>query len=151
MKRALVLSLSMSMLLLTVCQARDKTDLTNPLEDVLLRQAQQEGLSRTQTAGRRLFVHFCATCHGDTGRGDGQNAYNLDPKPPDFQESLHEHPVSYRREIIVGGTAAVGRSPLCPPWGRNLASEEVEALLSYLEVLAQSSESTSEDEPKGSS
>ena len=30
----------------------------------------------------------CFACHGPQGRGDGQNAYNLQPPPPDFQESL---------------------------------------------------------------
>jgi len=124
--------------------------LTNPLEDVFYQQAQEEGLSRTQTEGRRLFLHYCATCHGETGRGDGQNAYSLDPAPPDFQESLNQHPPSYWRDIIVGGTAAVGRSPLCPPWGRNLATADVDALISYLEAAAQpeSHESSSEEAPR---
>ena len=67
-------------------------------------------VSRTETEGKRLFAHYCATCHGERGQGDGQNAYNLDPKPPEFQQSLSTHAPSYWRQIIEGGSAAVGRS-----------------------------------------
>lgn len=108
----------------------------DPLMGVFRQQAQEEGLTRIQTDGKRLFAHYCATCHGESGAGDGQNAFNLDPPPPDFQASLAQHPPSYRRQIIEGGTAAVGRSQLCPPWGRNLSASEIDALLAYLEVLA---------------
>lgn len=108
----------------------------DPLGDVFLRQAQEEGLSRAETDGKRLFAHYCATCHGESGHGDGQNAYNLDPRPPDFEESLRQNPSSYWRAIVQGGTASVGRSPLCPPWGGSLSDESIDDLVSYLEVLA---------------
>lgn len=108
----------------------------DPLMDVFRHQAQEEGLTRIQTDGKRLFAHYCVTCHGEAGTGDGQNAYNLEPKPPDFQQSLPLHAVSYRRQIIEGGTAAVGRSALCPPWGRNLSATQIDALLAYLDALA---------------
>lgn len=109
---------------------------TDSLMDVFRRQAQEEGLTRIQTDGKRLFAHYCETCHGAAGTGDGQNAYNLEPKPPDFQQSLSQHAAAYRRQIIEGGTAAVGRSALCPPWGRNLSATQIDALLAYLEELA---------------
>jgi mono/diheme cytochrome c family protein len=104
--------------------------------DVFSRQAQEVGLTQTQTEGKRLFAHYCATCHGETGRGDGQNAYNLDPKPPDFQTALRSHPASYWEQVIVGGSAAVGRSPLCPPWSRTLGPGNIDSLVAYLNVLA---------------
>ena len=107
----------------------------DPLADVFRKQAQEEGLNRTETEGRRLFAHYCATCHGERGRGDGQNAYSLDPKPPDFQQSLRAHASSYWRQIIESGSAAVGRSALCPPWGRSLPPREIEAIVAYLDVL----------------
>lgn len=118
------------------CDRGGGAPLADPLMSVFLRRAQEEGLSRVQTDGKRLFAHFCVTCHGDAGEGDGQNAYNLDPKPPNFRESLKAHPASYWRQVIEGGTAAVGRSPLCPPRGHNLSPGEIDALASYLEVLA---------------
>jgi mono/diheme cytochrome c family protein len=107
----------------------------DPLGDVFRKQAQEEGLTRTETEGKRLFAHYCVTCHGERGQGDGQNAYNLDPKPPEFQQSLRANAPSYWRQIIEGGSAAVGRSPLCPPWGRTLSAREVDALIAYLAAM----------------
>jgi len=119
----------------TACR-RSPTPAADPLMDVFRQRAQEEGLTRIETDGKRLFVHYCSTCHGETGRGDGQNAYNLDPAPPDFQASLAGHPPSYWRQIVEGGSSAVGRSALCPPWGRTLAASEIDALIAYLQVLA---------------
>jgi len=34
--------------------------------------------------GRDLFAANCATCHGDTARGDGPAAPALDPRPTDL-------------------------------------------------------------------
>lgn len=36
--------------------------------------------------GKRLYAQTCATCHGDTGRGDGPGGIGLDPEPSDFHE-----------------------------------------------------------------
>jgi len=99
-------------------------------------------LTRVESRGRRLFADRCATCHGLTGRGEGQNAFNLDPPPPDFSESLGTLVVANRRRIIEGGTAAVGRSTLCPPRGRALGDGDTEALLAYLDVLARPAKPT---------
>lgn len=127
------------------CDRSPEPALTDPLAEVFARQAQEEGLSRSQTEGKQLFSHYCMTCHGEAGRGDGQNAYNLEPKPPDFPESLRSHPPSYWREIIEGGTASVGRSPLCPPWGRTFTSGEIDTLVSYLELLGASDSRQNEE------
>ena len=108
----------------------------DPLMDVFRIQAQEEGLSRLETDGRRLFAHYCVTCHGERGEGDGQNASSLDPPPPDFRSSLNAHRPAYWKQIIEAGSLAVGRSPLCPPWGRVLAADDIAALVGYLEVLA---------------
>ena len=134
MKRAVV-SLFMVWLGLAGCRREGQAASQDPLGDVFRRQAQEEGLSRTETDGKRLFAHYCATCHGEGGQGDGQNAYNLDPKPPEFQRSLQAHAPAYWRQIIEGGSAAVGRSPLCPPWGRALSAREIDALIAYLAAL----------------
>jgi mono/diheme cytochrome c family protein len=95
-----------------------------------------DALSAREARGHRVFLQRCATCHGPQGRGDGQNAYNLQPPPPDFQESLPRLSPADRRKVIEGGTASLGRSPLCPPWGRSLGPDDVDALLAWLEEAA---------------
>jgi mono/diheme cytochrome c family protein len=98
-----------------------------------------DALTAQQARGHRVFLQRCATCHGPQGRGDGQNAYNLQPPPPDFQESLAKLSPADRRRIVEGGTAALGRSPLCPPWGRTLGPDDVDAVLAWLDAASRPS------------
>lgn len=137
MKRTTLVLGGALLLGLTGCGGRAATAPGEPLRDVFRHHAQEEGLTRVETEGKRLFARYCVTCHGDDGHGDGQNAYNLDPQPPDFAQSLGSHPPTYWRRIVEGGSSAVGRSPLCPPWGHTLDSGEIDALVAYLSVLAQ--------------
>ena len=106
-------------------------------------------LTARESHGKRVFIQRCATCHGPEGRGDGQNAYNLQPPPPDFQESLADLPAEHRQAVIKGGTEALGRSPLCPPWGRTLGEDEVGALLAYMAVMEQPSAEDDDDASPG--
>ena len=135
MKRAVLGVLLTAALGLTGCGRASRSTAPDSLGDIFRKVAQEEGLSRAETEGKRLFARHCATCHGERGQGDGQNASNLDPAPPDFQQSLRSHAPPYWRQIIEGGSAAVGRSPLCPPWGRALSAREIDTLVAYLEAL----------------
>lgn len=134
---AIVLGLVAPLAIASGCRRGTVAPQADPLTQVFDRQAREEGLSRLETDGKRLFTHYCVTCHGEAGEGDGQNAFNLDPKPPDFRASLKSHQPAYWRQIIEAGSIAVGRSPLCPPWGRTLASGDIEALVAYLGALSQ--------------
>ena len=107
-----------------------------PAKDALQEAFRDDAHSAQAARGHRVFLQRCATCHGPQGRGDGQNAYNLQPPPPDFQESLAKLPAGDRRKVIAGGTAALGRSPLCPAWGRSLGPDDVDALLAWLEAAS---------------
>jgi Cytochrome C oxidase, cbb3-type, subunit III len=92
--------------------------------------------NRVELAGRAVFARYCATCHGETGRGDGQNASRLSPPPPDLVVLLRLWPRDRVRRVVESGSAAVGGSALCPPHGRQLPSDDIEALLAYLRVLS---------------
>jgi mono/diheme cytochrome c family protein len=107
-----------------------------PAKDAVQEAFRDDALSAREARGHRVFQQRCATCHGPQGRGDGQNAYNLRPPPPDFRESLVKVPRADRRRIIEDGTAALGRSPTCPPRGRALDEDDVEALLAWLETAS---------------
>jgi mono/diheme cytochrome c family protein len=107
-----------------------------PAKDAVQDAFRADTLTAREARGHRVFLQRCATCHGLEGRGDGQNAYNLQPPPPDFLESLAKLSVTDRRKVVEGGTATLGRSPLCPPWGRSLGPDDVDAVLAWLETAS---------------
>lgn len=87
--------------------------------------------------GREVYVHYCQTCHGDGGAGDGFNAFNLDPHPrdlsdPDFQKKKTDADL---RDAIRRGGAGVGLSSLMPPWGHTLSDRQTDAVILYLRTL----------------
>jgi mono/diheme cytochrome c family protein len=43
---------------------------------------------------RRLYLDKCAECHGETGKGDGDQAKLYDPLPSNFTDAQHMNAVS---------------------------------------------------------
>ena len=111
----------------------------DPMLEAIRAEEREGKLTYVESQGRHLFVHYCATCHGDEGRGDGQNASNLNPPPPDLTSSGSARDAALLRKVIVDGSAAVGRSPLSPPWGRSLSQQEVDYLVAYCVSLGRHS------------
>jgi mono/diheme cytochrome c family protein len=107
----------------------------DPMLEALRAEEQVAGLTYAQGQGRHLFNHYCAACHGEGGAGDGQNASNLSPPPPDLTTSKSVADAAYTRRVITEGSAAVGRSPLSPPWGRSLSRQQIEYLSLYCQAL----------------
>jgi mono/diheme cytochrome c family protein len=108
----------------------------DPMLEALRSEEQTAGLSYAEGQGRHLFERYCATCHGDAGKGDGQNASNLNPAPPDLTGSKNLADAAYVRRVIAEGSVAVGRSPLSPPWGRTLSPQQIGYLTLYCRALA---------------
>jgi mono/diheme cytochrome c family protein len=92
--------------------------------------------------GKRLFLHHCAACHGQTGHGDGRLAANLKAKhnvqPRNLTDSLY---VSHKTDkdlfmtIRLGG-GHMGKSPYMPVWAGYLTPEQTKSLVSYIRVLS---------------
>ncbi|CAN5856056.1 hypothetical protein BH11MYX3_BH11MYX3_19910 [soil metagenome] len=63
-----------------------------------------------------MFRDTCAMCHGAGGKGDGQAAASLNPKPRDYTDPTWQASVTDDdiRKIILGGGQAVGKSPMMP-------------------------------------
>jgi len=86
--------------------------------------------------GRDVFRHYCQTCHGETGSGDGFNAFNLDPKPRDLAApAFQKKSDAELADAIRRGGAGVGLSPLMPPWGRTLSAQQVDQAVLYVRSL----------------
>ena len=87
--------------------------------------------------GREVFQHYCLTCHGETGAGDGFNAFNLDPRPRDMSDPAFQTKKTDAElaDAIQRGGAGVGLSALMPPWGRTLSRAEVDQVVLYIRSL----------------
>ncbi len=87
--------------------------------------------------GKGVYLAYCATCHGETGAGDGFNAFNLDPRPrdlgdPAFQKSKSDENLA---DVVRRGGAGVGLSSLMPPWGHTLNERQIEEVVLFLRSL----------------
>jgi DMSO reductase family type II enzyme heme b subunit len=99
------------------------------------------GCIRDKTAkrGRILYAEFCASCHGDKGRGDGFNAIYLDPKPRDHTDSKEVHMAGkdnkHLFDAVSKGGMGIAKSPLMPPFGKTLSENDIWSLVAYMRTL----------------
>jgi mono/diheme cytochrome c family protein len=84
-------------------------------------------------AGRELYAHHCADCHGDTGKGDGPMGEELDPKPADFTDATWKHGSSDGEifTVIRDGVKRTGMKA----FGRKLAAHQMWDLVNYLRSI----------------
>lgn len=73
-----------------------------------------QGLESADTArGKTLYGEACASCHGDSGKGDGSAGTGLNPPPADFTDAFHARYYSDAGRVRIieegsPGTAMVG-------------------------------------------
>ncbi len=91
-----------------------------------------------QRQGKYLYAKYCAVCHGDEGKGDGFNAFNLNPKPRDFSDSTYMNALTDEKiaQTISDGGRGVGRSPQMPAWGGRLTKTDVIYLTDYVRTFS---------------
>jgi mono/diheme cytochrome c family protein len=91
-------------------------------------------LSYEMRLGRATYQHYCQNCHGETGAGDGFNAFNLDPRPRDLSEASFQKKKTDAElaDAIQRGGSGVGLSSMMPPWGHTLTREQVNEVVLYL-------------------
>jgi len=89
--------------------------------------------------GKHLFRHYCAVCHGDSGKGNGINADSLgDVHPTDLTTSeFDKYDDEEIYEVIEGGGAAVDISYYMPPWGGVFSEDQIHSLVAYVRTLSQ--------------
>src|SRR2546430_15944858 len=47
-------------------------------------------VTQDTTAGKIVYVKWCAGCHGDNGAGDGEAAHRMIPPPRDFTGAIYQ-------------------------------------------------------------
>ncbi|MEM4657703.1 MAG: cytochrome c [Candidatus Methanosuratincola sp.] len=84
--------------------------------------------------GKEKFVQICASCHGETGKGDGPAGAALNPKPRDLTDAAYTSSLTdeHLHKVIAEGGAAVGRSPLMPAWKGALTDEDIDNVIAYI-------------------
>lgn len=100
------------------------------------------------TKGRDLYETFCTTCHGEMGKGDGENAAGLSIQPPDF---TFERILSPRSDQELTNIVLNGSSGVMPGFSAMLVDEDARAVVSYIRSLsfAESPVANPEPTPEG--
>ena len=97
-----------------------------------------------ETTFKFKYEHFCGPCHGNNGNGEGQfAAAGMTPKPAVLNSGTYA--AGDIGKVINGGSAGVGKSNLCPPWGNTFDKAWVNGVANYVTTL---SATESADVPK---
>lgn len=96
-------------------------------------------LTYEQEQGKILYTKYCAICHGNEGKGDGFNAFNLDPKPRDFTDkrAMAGMDDATLLATITEGGKGVNKSPLMPAWSGRMSRLELQYVIAYAQALRQ--------------
>lgn len=85
----------------------------------------------------KLYVHYCAQCHGPKGDGKGPNAEGLTVAPKNHTDPKEMGKLS-DKDIFTAvneGGGAVGKSTAMPVWGKTFSEAEINDLVKYLRKL----------------
>lgn len=91
--------------------------------------------------GKVVYVSRCAPCHGESGRGDGPNAFFLDPKPRDFTTGVYKFRTTESGSIPTDAdlertiTAGLPGTSM-PQWGTLITGDTLKAIVSYVKAFS---------------
>jgi mono/diheme cytochrome c family protein len=80
------------------------------------------------------YHSFCASCHGDSGKGNGHGAVAFDPAPADFTDcaKMKMRSDEFLYEVVAKGGSAEGLSRTMPGWSEAFTDSEIHGLVEYL-------------------
>jgi len=82
------------------------------------------------SAGHKVYLRRCLSCHGTTGNGDGPDAIDLGIHPAKFSDpSLRDE-----SDGALFWKITVGKKPM-PDYGRKLSAAERWSVINYLRTL----------------
>jgi high-affinity iron transporter len=132
--RLTMLGGALAALLATACGSRQRAaEGQDPAVTTIA--AERAGLGEPGVRGKILYSNYCAVCHGDTGGGDGFNSTNLAVPPPDLRAVVAARGEALVAQVVRDGSGAVGKSALCPPYGRTLDDAERQLIVDYVRGL----------------
>ena len=96
------------------------------------------GGAQNQPEGRKLYDAYCASCHGEKGKGDGVAAGSLPVKPKDHTNGAVMNSMTDQSlvDVISKGGGATGKSSFMPAWGASLSEKQIKEIVVYIRTLA---------------
>lgn len=84
-------------------------------------------------AGKTVFDKNCASCHGDTGKGDGRMGEELNPKPSNLTDADWKHGSTDGEifKVIHDGAPKTGMKP----YGRKLTEHQIWDVVNYIRSI----------------
>jgi high-affinity iron transporter len=84
-------------------------------------------------SGRAVYDRQCASCHGDTGKGDGSMGEELNPRPADLTDAEWKHGSTDGEiyALIRSGVKGTGMKA----YGRKLTPHEVWDVVNYIRSI----------------
>jgi mono/diheme cytochrome c family protein len=81
-------------------------------------------------SGKELYERYCASCHGNAGRGDGPVSKSLRVEVPDLTRYAQRHGDLFDRDLverIIDGRHVIGAhgSRTMPVWGEDLSKAQL--------------------------
>jgi len=105
-----------SSLLLVACSDSNKSSGTAPTGSAAPATTGATANAGAAKEAKALYTSTCEVCHGKAGAGDGPGSAALKPKPRNFGDASWQTEAKDAdlKKVILGGGAAVGKSPLMP-------------------------------------
>jgi len=94
--------------------------------------------AQNQAEGKKLYLTYCSSCHGDDGKGDGPATQSLPVKPANHTAGavMNQLTDKFLMEIISKGGSAVGKSPMMPAWGGQFKENQLRDIVAYVRSIA---------------
>jgi mono/diheme cytochrome c family protein len=94
--------------------------------------------AQDQSEGKKLYLTYCSSCHGDDGKGDGPASQSLPVKPANHTDGavMNKFSDKFLLEIIAKGGGAVGKSAMMPGWGGQFKEKQLRDIVAYVRGIA---------------
>ncbi len=111
---------------------------TSEIQSLAVRREPADPLADALARGGKIYRHYCRICHGEEGKGDGFNSYNIEPPPrnltdDDFWQQTTDERAYY---AVSQGGGSVGKSVMMPAWGHTLTDRQIRDVITFVRALA---------------
>ena len=93
------------------------------------------GDASAAAAGKDLYQINCASCHGDTGKGDGPASASLEPKPYNLANAVVETSEGYLYYRIAEGGMMSPYNSSMPAWKAVLNEDQIWQVVTHMQTF----------------